>query len=406
MAKIFKLLEKNPNEPLSVEEFIESYVYYEEQLKIKIIKIEKFLDDLTEEKSKFEEEKADAQNNEYQKENGLSNKSNIFITLIEGKDFDGGGILGQNNYYTQLDFQGMTQKSLVKSNTDNPGWNENFKFPINSLEGVLKIEVFNKTYIGNKSVGSISFNLEDLKNQEEKTGWFDLNAGKGKLRMKVLCIINLVNYYESEINKVMTKLKNFENIYDELGVYEIQMKSPFGIIFTENLDPLLNTDNLRNSENFIDTERELKKNIYAAGGSEGVKLKSVGGSKIKWNKITQILMILLIFSTFFTLLERSDFFNLFIAIIISVLFILDKNSNIEKYLQPLILTIGGSLIYDFIWFCTHFSSFVANCTDPEKSLKRWIYLFCIGNFILKACLINGLSELKKKKLYSSFANSQ
>ena len=53
MLKVFQILEKNPNQPMTVEEFVESYVYYEEQLKIKLIKIEKFLDDLTEEKKKI-----------------------------------------------------------------------------------------------------------------------------------------------------------------------------------------------------------------------------------------------------------------------------------------------------------------------------------------------------------------
>ena len=39
MTKIFKILGKNPNESMTIEEFIESYVSYEEQLKIKLIKI-------------------------------------------------------------------------------------------------------------------------------------------------------------------------------------------------------------------------------------------------------------------------------------------------------------------------------------------------------------------------------
>ena len=77
MLKIFKLLGKDPNETLTVEEFIESYVYYEEQLKIKLIKIEKFLDDLTEDKKNLEERKKEAEQNEYPKQNGLTNKSNI-----------------------------------------------------------------------------------------------------------------------------------------------------------------------------------------------------------------------------------------------------------------------------------------------------------------------------------------
>ena len=407
MLKIFKLLGKDPNETLTVEEFIESYVYYEEQLKIKLIKIEKFLDDLTEDKKNLEERKKEAEQNEYPKQNGLTNKSNIYITIIEGKDLDDGGIMGECNPYVQIEFQGNTQKSLVKKNTYNPAWNENFKFEIHSLEGVLKIEVFNELFLGNKSFGYININLNDLKDQEEKLNWFDLNTGKGKIRMKILCIINLVKYYEDELNKTISKLKNFEKIYEEISVFDAQMKIPFGIIFTENLDPLLNTENLRNSENFIDNTMESRRNIYASGSMDGSKLKNNNEiKKIKWNRMTQLLMMILIVSSIFTLLERSDFLNLFLSIIIAVLFILDKNSNIEKYLQPLILTIGGSLIYDFIWFLIQFGSFFTYWNDPEINLKRLIYFLSLGNFLIKVCLIKGLNDIKRKILYSSYNLNQ
>ena len=407
MLKIFKLLGKNPEEPLTVEEFIESYVYYEEQLKIKLIKIEKFLDDLTEEKKRNEESKKEAELNEYEKENGLTNKSNLFITIIEGKDLDDGGLIGDCNPYVEISFQGNTQKSLVKKNTYNPAWNENFKFEIASLEGTIKVEILNESFLQNKSLGYININLNDLKDQEERFNWYDLNTGKGKIRMKLLCIINLVNYYEAQLNRVNKELSNFQKIYNELNIYEEAMKTPFGIIYIQDLDPLLNTENLRNSQNYIDTKMESKKIVYAPGNMDSEKLKKDNQIKrINWNRFTQLLMIILIGSSFFTLLERTDFLNLFLAIIIMVLFFLDKKNNIEKYLQPLILTIGGSLIYDFIWFITHFVTFFVESDDPEINLKRLIYLVCIGNFLIKACLIKGLNDVKRKKLYSSFRQNQ
>ena len=407
MLKIFKLLGKNPEEPLTVEEFIESYVYYEEQLKIKLIKIEKFLDDLTEEKKRNEESKKEAELNEYEKENGLTNKSNLFITIIEGKDLDDGGLIGDCNPYVEISFQGNTQKSLVKKNTYNPAWNENFKFEITSLEGTIKVEILNESFLQNKSLGYININLNDLKDQEERFNWYDLNTGKGKIRMKLLCIINLVNYYEAQLNRVNKELSNFQKIYNELNIYEEAMKTPFGIIYIQDLDPLLNTENLRNSQNYIDTKMESKKIVYAPGNMDSEKLKKDNQIKrINWNRFTQLLMIILIGSSFFTLLERTDFLNLFLAIIIMVLFFLDKKNNIEKYLQPLILTIGGSLIYDFIWFITHFVTFFVESDDPEINLKRLIYLISIGNFLIKACLIKGLNDVKRKKLYSSFRQNQ
>ena len=402
MEQIFQLLGKDPHEALSVEDFIESYIYYEEQLNIKLKKIEKFLDDLTEERKTIEERKKEAELNEYSKNNGLTNKSNLYITIIEGKDLDDGGVMGQCNPFVQIDFQGNTQKSLVKKDTFNPAWNEEFKFEIFSLEGVVKIEVLNESFMGNKSLGYININLDDLKDQEEKLSWFDLNTGKGKIRMKILCIINLVNYYENQLEKKITELKNFEKVYEEFCIYEQQMKTPFGLIYTQNLEPLLNTENLRNSENFIDNVQS-KRNVYASENyGDNRKLRQNNEIKrIKWNRLTQLLMMILIVSSFFTLLERSDFLNLFLSIIIMVLFFLDKNSNIEKYLQPLILTIGGSLIYDFIWFVTQFGNYFIDGDEPEINLKRLIYLVCLGNFLIKACLIKGLNDVKRKKLYSS-----
>ena len=401
MAKIFKILGKNPNESMTVEEFIESYISFEEQLKIKIIKIEKYLDDLTEAKNRIEEEKRQAQLNEEVRENGLTNKSSLYLTIIEGKDLENEGIVGESNPFVRMSFQGNTLQTLVKKGTSDPAWNEMFKFEIKSQEGVINIEVLNETLLGNKSFGYININLDDLKNQEEIISWFDLSTGKGKIRMKILCIINLVNYHTAQLNKTIAELNHFEKIYDEFRVYEEQMKMPFGIIYTQDLEPLLNTENLRNSENLIDSSREMKKRIYASESWDNTNLKSSNQKRVKWNKITQLIMIILIISSFFTLLERSDFLNLFLSIIIMILFFLDKNSNIEKYLQPLILTIGGSLIYDFIWFVTQFWEFVTDLNNPEIRLKRLIYFICISNFVIKVCLIKGLDSLKKKKLYSS-----
>ena len=74
---------------------------------------------------------------------------------------------------------------------------------------MIEVEVLNETFLGNKSFEEINISLNDLKNQEERIGWIDLNEGKGKIRMKLLCIINLVNYYEIQLNKTITELKKF-----------------------------------------------------------------------------------------------------------------------------------------------------------------------------------------------------
>ena len=229
MDKIFSLIGKNPSQSLTVEEFVESYVYFEEQLKIKIKKIEKYLDDLTNQKKSLEEMKASAENNEQDIGNGLTNKSNLYITIYEAKDLDSCGITGECNSYVQITFQGNVQKTSLKENDFNPIWDENFKFKINNLgdEEKIKFEIISKTFFGEKSLGSITINLNNLIDQDEIEKLFDLNPGNGKLRMKLKCILNLVVHYNKEIQKKDNDLQIFTDLYERMQTYEEQMQSPF-----------------------------------------------------------------------------------------------------------------------------------------------------------------------------------
>ena len=403
MEKVFALIGKDPSQPLTVEEFVESYVIYEEQLKIKIKKVEKYLDHLTNKKKSFEEMKTQAENSEQEIGNGLTNKSNLYITVFEGKDLNGGGIISECNLYVQITFQGNVQKTSMK-NDCNPDWNENFKFQITSLgdDEKIKFEVINKTFFGEKNLGSISINLNNLIDQDELENLFDLNPGSGKIRMKLKCILNLVNYYDKEIKKCNEDLQYFTELFGIMQAYEDQMQTNFGIIFCDNLDTLLDKDHLKQSERIIDVNFS-KSNLFTSG--EKLRGQQGGSSdlkkKITWNRTTQLLILIFVGSIFFTLLERSNFLDLLLSIAVVTLFLIDKNSDINKYLQPLILTFGFSLLYDFIWFISQFGKFISDSENPEIKLKRFIYFVCIGNSLIKICLIQGLNSVKSKKLNSS-----
>ena len=214
--------------------------------------------------------------------------------------------------------------------------------------------------------------------------------------MKLNCILNLVKYYDREIKKVTEELENFNDLYEAITVYEDLMKTPFGIIYYPDLGLLLNKERLKQSEQIIDLNFSKK----LPNGSEIQERKSEI-KRIKWSNVTQLLIICFIASVFFTLLERSNFLDLLLSLSLIILFILDKNSDIQKYLLPLILTFGFSLLYDFIWLVSQFTKFISNNEHPEIKLKRLIYFLCIGNALIKICLIQGLNNVKRKKLNSS-----
>ena len=376
MNKIFSIIGKDPSQPLTIEEFVESYVYYEEQLKIKIKKIEKYLDDLTNSKRGLEEMKSNAENSEQEIGNGLTNKSNLYITIFEAKDLDDGGLISECNPFVQITFQGSVNQ-----------------------DEKIKFEVLNKTFFGEKSLGSITINLNNLIDKDELEELFDLHPGKGKIRMKLKCILNLVNHYNKAIKKKEEDLEYFNELFSQMQIYEEQMQNPFGLIFCQNLDLLLDKENLSQSEKIIDLNFS-KKYLYSTAE------KSIPG-KITWGRTTQLLIIIFIGSIFFTLLERSNFLDLLLAITVATLFLIDKSIDISKYLQPLILTFGFSLLYDFIWFLTQFGKYISDAECPEIKLKRFIYFICIGNSLIKICLIQGLNTVKRKKLnYSQGPHTQ
>ena len=138
--------------------------------------------------------KTSAENNEQDIGNGLTNKSNLYITIYEAKDLNSCGLTGECNSFVQITFQGNVQNTSVKQNDFNPVWDENFKFKINSLgdDEKIKFEILCKTFFGEKSLGSITINLNNLIDQDEMEKLFDLNPGNGKIRMKLKCILNLV----------------------------------------------------------------------------------------------------------------------------------------------------------------------------------------------------------------------
>lgn len=408
MRKVYSILEKDPNEEISVEEFIECYVAYEEKLKIKNVKLEKSLDELTDKLNRDKEYLNDAQD-ERDIGNGVTNKSYLYISIIEAKDLTQ-GLIGECSPYVSLLFEGEEQHTQVKKNTSNPGWNENFEFKLKKPEGTLRVEVFDKSILGDKSLGYVCIDLESLKSQGKLVKWFELFNGEnteGKINMKVQCIINLNEFFKKEINDGERKISFLKNAYDMSSFYvdKINEKN-FGLIYSGNLDYLLDYNSLNQIENVIEDSLKDKKFNFSYG-TTGINDRGVGGSPMKakynfrggvtWNKPAQFSIIGLLVLTLFTLLERSDFVNFFVAMTLVILFVINKNSDILKILKALITIIGVSLGLDILWLLFMFGTFMVRGNEPEIGLKRIVYIVSIVNFVIKGFLCLALFNLRKKK---------
>ena len=116
--------------------------------------------------------------------------------------------------------------------------------------------------------------------------------------------------------------------------------------------------------------------------------------KIKLNCKTKALIYSFIIFSFLSLLERSDYINLIISVITLYYFIIDNNGAFIKHLKHFIWALGGAIFIDLIWL--RFGNFfVEDVNDPEKGLKRIVFIFSICSTAIKCYFIYIIRKLEK-----------
>ena len=385
----------------------------EEKIKINNTKYEKAQDELTEEISR-NKESLEKMEDEYELNDGLTNKSKLYITVIEAKDLLNYNLIVDCSPNVSLSFQDEIQETKIKANTSNPTWYENFNFKINSPSGVLKLEVFDNTLMGKKSIGLLSISLTDLMDQKKRIQWYDLynsnHSNCGKIYLKIQCIINFKHYYEGKIETAEKEMAIIQNAFNLTNYYVDCMKNPFGVLFIESLDNLINNQNFIQADELINVLEKNKESIYHKRDNDlsvSVFRSTNKGKKITLNTLTKVLMLCLILFSFVTLLERSDYINLIVAILTFKYFIFDKEGQIIKYLRHFTWLLGTAIIMDLIWFFFKFGSFfIGKRKDPEIRLKRIIYLVSICGTVIKCLFIYALNKIKKNNSYDDIITEE
>ena len=390
---------------MTVDEFVQSYLLLEEKIRINNTKYEKAQDELTEEISRNKEGLQKIED-ETELENGLTDKSKLYITVIEAKDLISESLVGECNPFVSLSFQDDIQETKIKNNTSNPTWYEAFKFKISEPSGTLKLEVFDNTFIGKKIIGYLSIDLSDLMDQNKRMQWYDLyndnHTNCGKIYLKIQCIINFKHYYEGEIETAEKEMAIIQNAFEITNNYVESMKIPFGILFLGDLDNLINKQQFKQVDDLIKILEKKKESIYQKrdnyNNDRSTVLRSAEKTeKISFNLLTKVVMYFLIIIPFISLLERSDYINLFIAFLILYYFIWDKAGQVFKILKHLTLFIELTVILDILWLIMKFGKFfIGEKNDPESGIKRIIYLIGICGLVMKIFFIYALFSFRKK----------
>ena len=399
-------MKKDPNVDLTVSEFIEDYIFLEEKLKIDNKKYEKALDELTLQINKCQESLKNAQD-EIEISDGLTNKSSLFITVIEARDliFENLNLIGDSKISVLLSFQGEEQETnTIEGGNANLSWCENFKFKVTEPNGLLRVEILEQSnLVGKRSLGFVSIDLNDLKDQKKKMNWYDLinekNTSCGSIYLKLNCILNFRHFYQGEIELAENQIRIFQNALNITDYFVDNMNTPFGLLFSDNLENLINNQELKQADelwNYLESQKEKEKdNIFKAANAPYTISNKM---RLTLNKLNIVLIYSLVIFSLISLLERSDYVNISISLIITYFFILNRTWDINKFLKRFVLLIGGSVVLDFIWFLIYFKGFfLGEERDPESGIKRFVYFVGICSCVIKCLIVLSLLNLKRRK---------
>ena len=408
VIKILNLLKMNPNEEITVSQFIQEYISFEDKLKIDNKKYEKALDELTQQINKCQEKIINS-SDEIEISDGLTNKSSLFITVIEARDliFENLNLIGDSKLSVTLKFQGEEQETNMVMGSQNPTWCENFKFKVQEPNGLLIIEVLdNNNLKGKKSLGIVTIDINDLKDQKKRLNWYDLNNESnpncGSICLKLNCIINFKHFYQSEIETAENQMKIIQNAINITDYYVENLNGPFGLLFSDNLENLINNQELKQADdliNYLESQKEKEKDsIYKMTNGPFVNNMKQGKMKLTLNKLNKVLIYCLVIFSFISLLERSDYINLCLSFLVVYFLLINKNWDVIKYIMTFILLLGITIAFDIFWFFIQFNGFfIGDERDPESGIKRLIYFIGICSCVIKSLIVLSLLNLKKRK---------
>ena len=366
------------------------------------------MDELSQQKMKCQECLKNA-SDEIEISDGLTNKSSLFITVIEARDliFDNLNLMGDSKIFVSLKFQGEEQETNMVTGSTNPSWCENFKFKVLEQNGLLTIEVFEHNNLtGKKSLGVLNIDINDLKDQKKRLNWYDLNSESnpncGSIYLKLNCIINFRHFYQSEIESTENQKKIIQNAINITDYYVESINGPFGLLFSDNLEMLINNQELKQADdliNYLESQKAKEKDsIFKPLNGPIINDINQGKMKVTLNKLNKVLILCLVVFSFISLLERSDYINLCLSFLILYLFILNNKWEINKFMMRFIFLLGATIALDIIWFFIHFNGFfIGDERDPESGIKRFIYFVGICSCVIKCLIVLSLLNLKKRQ---------
>jgi Ca2+-dependent lipid-binding protein len=259
------LIDKDSDEKLTIQEFIESYVVLEEKLRMKKISLSKLDEELRVTKEKFYKGMTEHKGEKTNQEDLMDNAS-LSVTLLDAKGLRPMNFKGTSDPYVVLTFGSKKATSAYRPGTLKPAWNEDFSFHVTNKKVVLDITVWHRDTFSDGKLGSISIPLSDLEDQIKIEKEYDLTLNgeetEGKLRLRMQFLYSRYKYFSDNHVKTEQQIQRLQEDITQLNKYFELFEKPFGILIYGEIDSILDRRILQRSDDLASYAASNRRSIY------------------------------------------------------------------------------------------------------------------------------------------------
>lgn len=229
---LFSKMDKNNDNQISLDEFVDSYTDAEEKLTIRIKELKNEIQKHRDNLKSNQEKLVRAQKQETLNSSGIMIGSELRVGVLSARDLAPSNAKGTANPFVVLQLGKVKFATNVKSENLNPSWNESFNFKIEQRGGELEAVVKSKSVFGETVIGKVLVPLSSLSDQMKYQQFYTLNddSGKacGKLLLELQWIWSNSKYLKdicAQLEKIIAERENrLEQIREKLD----NLRRPFG----------------------------------------------------------------------------------------------------------------------------------------------------------------------------------
>mmetsp|Transcript_54168 Transcript_54168/g.61993 ORF Transcript_54168/g.61993 Transcript_54168/m.61993 type:complete len:471 (+) Transcript_54168:954-2366(+) len=373
--QVFKLMDRDRNAMISVEEFINGFMELENQYEKKIDALSEQIQQDKIQRDDTREKLLEAKRTEKVNKYGIMQGSILTVTVERAENLEPMDMTGTSDPYAVVKCEGRKDKTEYQTATLNPVWGSSFTFDVTRPDGIIEVEIWDHdTFNSNDFEGKVEIPLVTLKDQQRIDDWFRLKNSTGEpLRGKVFLglqwIHSRVTYLADIIEDWDENITEDEKDLEELKEQLFSLQDPVNLLI--KADSVIQVG---------------KKEISAEDSVQRVVSGTLGIENVPMFTFTFIAVGIFFICTTLTLFHRPAFVDMTVGFMCWYFVILRINPLSSKIYRLLAASLSTAAVYDLFWlvyYTYHWTIGSSIDNGMEDNIRRFVLLFSLLAFLYK-----------------------